>query len=806
VAIFPELHRMARRPLVRWLVRGSLAALLVILVLFGAAGAWVWSTLRGSLPLLEGEVEVPELDEPVRIERDARGVPTLYGASRADLAFATGFLHGQERFFQMDLSRRRAAGELAALFGPPAVPVDIETRRHRFREVAARAHAAAGAEHRTLLDAYAAGVNSGLAALDTAPPEYVALRTTPRPWTPEDTILVLLSMFLLLQDDDGSYERQLATMRDALPAPLFAFLAPAGTEWDAPIDASTAPPIVVPGPDVIDLRAAAPATPAPTGIPVGSNNWAVAGEHTAHTGALLANDMHLPLGLPTTWYRASLVLERADDPRLQVTGATLPGTPAVVVGSNGRVAWGFTNSYGDFSDVVLVETVEGEPARYRAPGGPRPFDVQEETITVAGGAARTITTRWTTWGPVLGKDHRGRPYALRWTAHEPAALNLALVDLERAATVEQALDVAARAGIPGQNIVVVDAGGRIGWTIAGRLPRRAGFDGRWPASWADGERRWDGWIPLAEHPRFVDPPAGRIWTANARVVGGPMLEIVGRGHYALGARAAQVRDRLFEIEAATEADMLALQLDDRALFLERWRGLLVGLLDEEALANAPARREVRRLVADWGGRATPDSAGYRFVRAFRREVARRALEPLAAPARELDPDLRVTRLRQYEGPLWALVTRRPPHLLDPEYASWRELLLAAADETHDVLTAGGRPLGAATWGERNLVQLQHPLSRAVPVLGRWLDLEPRPLPGDSFMPRVQGPGVGASQRMVVSPGREDEGIFHMPGGQSGHFLSPYYGAGHEEWEEGRASPFLPGPTVHTLELRPVAPR
>jgi penicillin amidase len=281
-----------------------------------------------------------------------------------------------------------------------------------------------------------------------------------------------------------------------------------------------------------------------------------------------------------------------------------------------------------------------------------------------------------------------------------------------------------------------------------------------------------------------------------------MLARLGEGSYALGARARQIRDDLLAMERATVPDLLAIQLDDRAVFLERWQRLLLDVLSPSAIAANPLRAELRRHVEDWGARAATDSVGFRMVRAFRLTVAERVFEPLTAACRDRDDDFRYLRIWQYEGPLWRLVTERPEHLLDPRYDTWDEALVAAVDAMLEELTDGDRPLGELSWGERNTVRIQHPLSRALPWLDRLLDMPKEPLPGSSHMPRVQGITHGASERMVVSPGNESEGVFHMPGGQSGHPMSPFYSAGHAAWAQGDPTPFLPGPTLHTLTLAP----
>lgn len=795
----------------------ALLVLLGLLVLILAGGAlWVRSEMKASLPQLDGERAVAGLSAPVTVERDSLGVPTIRAANRRDAVRALGFLHAQERFFQMDLLRRSSAGELSEVFGPGALRADRANRVHRFRHAARQALARTAPEERQLLSDYADGVNAGLASLGAKPFEYLALRTDPAPWQPEDTLLVAFAMFMDLHDEDGSRESGLGLMRDLLPAPLYAFLDPVGTEWDAPIvgEPFAVPP--VPGPEVIDLRKSPASLPKAAALDswhareleedevlAGSNNWAVAGTHTADGRALLADDMHLGIRVPNTWYRASIVRPDGRGGEIRTTGVTLPGTPSVVVGSNGHVAWGFTNSYGDWADLVILETDPRDPEVYRTPRGPRRFEKVRETIKAKGQADETLEVRSTIWGPVLDKDHRGRQRAFSWTAYHPEAVSFgAVFGMETARTLEEAMAVANRSGIPPQNFVVADETGRIGWTIMGAIPRRVGFDGRVPTSWADGAHRWDGWLAPAEYPRVIDPPSGRLWTANARVVDGEMLAKLGNGGYDLGARARQIRDRLLAIDKATPQDLLAVQLDDRAVFLERWRKVLLDALTPEATAADPRRAELRRLVEEtWTGRASIDSVAYRMVHGFRYFLADQVFKPLLAPCEQADERFE-GMTRQFEGPLWALVTQRPAHLLDAKFKSWDEQLLSAVDELLDNYGKEGGSLADRTWGERNTARIQHPISQGVPFLGRWLDVPPRQLPGDNNMPRVQSPYEGASQRMVVSPGQEEKGIFHMPVGQSGNPLSPFYQAGHKAWEEGQPTPFLPGAAVHTLTLRP----
>ena len=778
------------------------AAALVVAV--GTAVFAVMLVVRASLPQLDGGLAVNGLEAAVSIERDGLGVVTIRAGSRADAAVATGFAHGQDRFFQMDLFRRQAAGELSELFGPAASEVDQRLRRHRLRHRAAEIFANLDRREQALLEAYAVGVNAGLRSLGAPPVEYLPLVSSPAPWKSEDTILTVYAMYLTLQDPSAGLESTRALMRDTLPEEVYRFLTPAGTSWDAPVDGSVLTPVPIPAPGVINLaageRETAPPEESDDTMP-GSNNWAVAGQHTADGRAILANDMHLGMAVPGFWYRADIRWRDETGIERRLVGATLPGAPILIVGSNTHIAWGFTNSQGDWCDLVILEPGASE-GTYRTPDGDRAVEVARETIHVRGGADVVIEVAETIWGPIVGADHRGRQLAASWVGYRVDAGNLVIHELETATTVHEAVEIANRSWMPHQNIVIADENGQIAWTLTGRMPRRVGFDGRLPTSWADGQRRWDGWLDPAEYPRVIGPGDGRLWTANARVVGDPWLELIGDGGWANGARAAQIRDDLRALETVDESDMLTIQLDHRALFLQRWRDLVVEALTDQVVAESATRKIVRDLVTAWDGTASTDAVGYRIVRGVRQVLSNRIGEWLTAPCREVDPSFSYGRLPSTERVIWSLLETRPAHLLSPEYDSWDAAVLAAIDTTEGLLTQNDQPLAEATWGQFNTLRSRHPLSRALPFLASWLDMPAVQLPGGGFMPRVQSPTWGASERMAVAPGHEEDGYFHMPCGQSGHPLSPHYRDSHPAWVDGTPTPLVPGPPVHRLTLMP----
>jgi penicillin amidase len=443
---------------------------------------------------------------------------------------------------------------------------------------------------------------------------------------------------------------------------------------------------------------------------------------------------------------------------------------------------------------------------YLTPNGEENIARHVEQIVVKGEVPHELVVRETIWGPVL--DNHNYPdaeLAVRWLAHAPEAVNLQQLNLETVDNVFEAVEVANRMGMPPQNFVTGDADGNIAWTIAGQIPKRAEYDATLPADWSEIDG-WTGWLEPDEYPRVINPESGRIWTANARVVSGDALQKIGDGGYDLGARAQQIRDNLFARESFEPRDMLDIQIDDRAIFLTRWRDLLLSVLDDEVLGDNGARGEYRDLVENWIPRASADSVGYRIVRAFRTQVKMIVFSSVTMPVQEAyaaETGLRMSN--QFEGPLWAILEERPPHLLPADFVSWDELLLQAVDRNIKHFSSnfdGG--LAKRSWGERNTAAIRHPLSRSLPNLSAWLDMPSEPLSGDSNMPKAQGRNWGASERFAVSPGDEASSYLHMPGGQSGHPLSDFYGVGHKYWVQGEPTDFLPGATEHVLTL--VAPQ
>ncbi len=786
--------------------------LLAVLLLLALAGLAIWMLLRASLAQLDGSRSAPGLGGPVSVARDARGVPLISGNSRADVAYATGFVHAQERFFQMDLLRRSGAGELAELFGPKALPRDRANRLHRFRARVARSLALMDANDRALLERYVAGINDGLSALGSVPFEYMLIGVKPRPWTAADSLLVVCAMYFDLQGMLEPRELARGWLRDHSTPEQLAFLLPEASAWDAPLDADA---IGVP---LAPIPAAPPAwwgkTRAAGALKVasvdfvdsvGSNNWAVAGSRSADGAAIVSDDMHLGTNLPNIWYRLAL---HYPDPRggtRRAVGVSLPGAPPVIIaGSNGKVAWGYTNSYADLLDLIRLDTDPARPGQLRTPAGWETPVTVEETILVKGAAPDKLIVRETTLGPVreVGKQL----YAIHWLAHAPQGLNMHPQKLETTNTLDEALALAPSIGIPSQNFIGGDDQGHIGWTIAGLLPRRAGPAGvaSFPLP-ADGSvASFDGLLDGAAYPRLVDPAGAQLSSANSRQLNGDGAAILGDGGFDIGARNRQVRDGLTALGARTDVlGVYGVSLDDRALFIAPWRERAIKALDTAALQGKPLRGEFLDLLnKSWSGRASVDSVGYRLARHFMWSLGDLMLDGVNGELAAIDPKATMAlATSRWPAVMARLLDEQPAGWLPAGHATWQSVQLAAIDKVIAELTADGRKLSNATWGERNTAAIAHPIAMAVPALARFLSAPADMLPGDANMPRVAGKNFGQSQRMTVTPGKEEQGVFNMPGGQSGHPLSPYFLNGHADWVAGKATPLLPGAPHHVLTFR-----
>jgi penicillin amidase len=764
-----------------------LAALVAILCVPAAA---LFMVLASSLPRRDGAAELPGLGTIVEVELDAHAVPRLRGASLGDALAALGFMHAQERFFQMDLTRRSAAGELAALVGRRALPADRAQRPYELRRRAGAWLERLPAEHRRWLEAYVRGVNAGLSDLGAVPPEYLLLGESPAPWTAEDSLLVAYAICTMLSENER-YEKSHAVMQAALPPAVYAFLTPSTTRFDRPVvfprDDRTGGYVPMPIPDarVLDLRERRAPEPGqrvvePPLAGPGSNQWAAGASRSVRGDALLANDPHLQLRMPNTFYRAELYW-----PGRAVRGASIPGLPGIFIGASETLAWGATVSYADQSDWIVIEVDEHAAERYRTADGLIPFGTATYEIAVAGEPdLEQLEVRTTQWGPVLDVDGLGRPLVLEATWLADGGMSLDLLELMRTDSVAQGLAVVSRFRGPSINWMLADTRGAIGWGVNGPVPRRSGFDGSVPETRSDRTRRWDGVVSLPS----VGPQTQVLFTANQRTLPRDAAATLGR-LWMRPLRAQRIDELLGANERFTEEDFLAMQLDTRAQGQELVRNLV---LEVVPAGDADARLAwARRTAETWNGNAEADTANFRLMQGYYRTLLERALAPLLAPAFETDPAF-VYRWPLADEPLMRILEERPAHMLTAEYADWPAFFRTALVATLERLAEEDGGL-SASWGRANRLDVTHPFA-AVPVLGRRLRLPPHEQAGSMVSLRVAGPSYGAALRMTVSPAHPEAGFLQMAGGQSGHVLSRHLQDLHADWANGTPTPFLAGPT------------
>lgn len=752
--------------------------LLVVVVLALAGTAIVYGVLTLSLPTLDGKGRSDAVTQPVKVARDTLGQAVITAATRHEAAYGLGYAHGQDRFFQMDLLRRNAAGELSELFGKAALALDKKMRFHQLRKRSQAILKTLPEADKQLLKSYAQGVNEGLAQVGYPSFEYLLTGAEQQPWQSEDSLLVIFSMYLDLQTATFERDQALIQIQQQYGAKMVEFLTQP-SQYQAALDGSVLTPYTQTIPQLPTQSLAAIKT-ITANLEVGSNNWAVTADLTNTQAAMLSDDMHLSMAVPVIWYRAQLNYTH-DNQAYQVTGVSLPGAPAIVVGSNNKIAWGFTNGYIDTADWVALTDSS------------KTWQVNE-VIALPNGNSETYPLTLSEYGPV--KYINNQPYALSWAAHQPYAVDMQLLQLEQAETVDDALNIASNVGIPVQNLMVVDSQGSAAWKHMGGIPARTA-----PSELAINENEYSATWQQNEviRPFVKNPQSGRLWTGNSRVVSAEDNARFGNGGYAPGARATQIRDRLFEKQQFNEGDFYQLQLDNQARFLTPWHSLLLEQLKQQPEHNA----DYINALDNWQQCACSTSVGYTLVKMYRDELINILFSSIEASLNKQDGTLSYVK-RDLEPAVWQLIKAQPASWINPQFTNWEQQLQAAFEQTLAQLTAKfGNNIQNWQWGKVNELTIEHPFAKQIPLLSKLLNMPTAPGFGDSYMPAVQKTSFGASQRFIAQPGHLESAILTVPGGQSGHPLSEFYRAGFDEYVEGKHTPLLPQTFMHQIEIVPI---
>ncbi|KPF51087.1 hypothetical protein D621_12675 [beta proteobacterium AAP51] len=752
----------------KWFKRGAWGVLGLLLLALAALAVYAWRTL----PQTEGRWVLPGAQAEMRIERDADGVPTLRANSERDAAYALGVVHAQDRLWQLETHRRIASGRLAEAFGPSALETDRFLRALGVRRAAAEQWQRLPAASQGLLQAYADGVNAVLQrGVRALPPEFLILGLTPEPWQPVDS---LAWATMMAWDLGGNWNSELLRLRLALQLPverIHQLMPPYPGEQPLPTMDFSAfyRSLKLDGAASVTAWQRLPEMAPESGIEgVGSNNWVVAGSHSRTGQPLLANDPHLKLSTPTLWY-----LARVQVPGLQLAGATLPGTPGVLLGQNGHIAWGFTNTAPDVQDLYIEALDPQDPTRYRVPVTPATpdgwarFETTTETIKVKGQPDVVMTVRRSRHGPVISDagttpDVLGpaaKPthvLALRWTAldtdNDPITASLAL---QRATSVQAFFEATRGWVAPMQNMVVADTAGRIGLISPGRVPVRKpenDLHGLAPAPGWDEKYDWAGWVPVDETPRETDPARGWLATANQRITP-PGYPYFFTSEWGLPYRQQRIEQVLGSRPKHSLDDLAALQADELSLAVP---ALLPWL--QKARSVHPLAPAAQAQLAGFDGRMAADRAAPLIFWAWQRQLARalfaddvsEALWEKSLSGRNFQEALE--RVLRADDAAWCDHRATP---LAETCADQAGLALTRALE--ELQQRFGADVARWRWGDAHQARGEHrPFSR-VPVLVRLFELR-TPLGGDTHTVNVS--------RVNLRPDRLTGDLFHSDHGPS----------------------------------------
>lgn len=829
------------KPTMKWLRR--VLTLLMLLVVMAGAALWAYS--RQVLPQTDGEVIVKgQTGEAValaaadgagdvKIERDAQGIPTITASTSNNAMYGLGFVHAQDRLWQLETHRRIGSGRLAEAFGEPGLETDKFLRALGVKRAAAAQWAVASPEARAALLAYTAGINAYIqTAMKARPPEFLALGLQPEPWTPQDSMAWAIMM---AWDLGGNWTTELLRMRLSLTLPVNRIdeLIPpypgnagnAGEPADKPL-ITTDYSALFKGLNVDGKLGQTALNFAPeSGVEgIGSNNWVVHGTHTTTGMPLLANDPHLKLSAPALWYFA-----RMQAPGFKVAGATMPGLPFVVLGQNDNVAWGFTNTAPDVQDLYLERIKPGAPDEYQTPDGWAKFTVVNEVIKVKGRPDVILAARSTRHGPVIsdGPSYDGllgphglpnaKPaytLAMRWTALDPDPSTLdAGLAFARASSVADFIRASASYLAPMQNMVVADKAGHIAMVSAGRVPVRKpenDLKGQVPSPGWDAKYDWDGFVAADQTPREIDPARGWIATANQRIHP-PSYPHYITNEWAVPYRMQRIEQMLSAKPQHSIDDMRSMQSDVVSLATKRLLPFAVKARSTHPLAAAAAAQ-----LSSFDGTMAADKAAPLIFYAWVRHLTQRIF------ADELGPVMweRTVGGRSYRDALEGVLERNDAWWCDDKTTpdvkeSCDQQINSAFTAALDELQARhGADVAQWRWDAAHIARSEHrPFSKVKP-LAKWFELR-TPVGGDTYTVNVSRVGLkpdattgelyldehGPSLRAVYDLGNPANSRFMHSTGQSGILFSPLYRSFVAPWAKVEYVPVWGGVTVNTLVLK-----
>ena len=756
--------------------------------------------LKAALPDTSKTLHLPDLDATVGIYRDGYGIPHVRAQSAHDAFFGQGFATAQDRLWHMDQDRRWAYGSWAEYAGPGALEQDLMMRRFMLRASVKSDYQAVNDETRTMLDAYAAGVNAFIESTESLPIEYALVEARPERWQPWDCLAVFKARHILM----GVFESKLwrARLVSELGAQKAAQLLPGHTQGHLLI---VPPGAEYDGPENDALRHLSSGAEAVNRVDygsaggedgeAGSNNWAVSGVRTASGKPLLAGDPHRGLDTPNVYYQ-----NHVSCPDFDVVGLSFPGCPGFPhFGHNADVAWCVTHAAADYQDLYMERFKEGSPSIYDYQGEWREAEVHHEVIEVKGAPSVELDVTVTQHGPVIvGDPASGHAVAFKYTA--TAGPNLGLQPLRRMleATSADELEESMRDWTdPCNNFLFIDVHGDIGYLNRGKLPVRSMANAWLPVPGWTGDHEWQGFVPFEELVRSRNPDNGYIVTANNRIVGDDYPHYIALNFAPDGYRARRIFERLKGLDDATVQDMAAIHAEKVSIPGRTYARLLsqVEPLDEPSI-------RAKEYLAGWDGTMDRDSVAPTLYSAFRIQLDRAILDHLLGPlaGEAVRPDSRgaPAYLSQIRSLFGTMAVENDATMLPPG-TDWNSLMAEALAEGVSYLRNRlGDAMDSWTWGRVHFTKHKHPLSASFPEVAPLLNPPSLPMGGDgdtpqsgSYSPTAPFTMAGSSvARYVFDAGDWNNSAWIVPLGASGHPASPHYSDQAPTWGEVKLIPML----------------
>jgi penicillin amidase len=770
----------------------------------GVVGTGYYLLFRRPLPKKSGSVTLQGLGAPVKVVRDDWGIPHITAETIHDVMFAQGYVHAQDRLWQMEFNRRLVAGRLSEILGEVSLPLDRWMRIIGMRRVAEKEASLISSATQAILQAYADGVNARIGQ-GNLPVEFTLLRFRPEPWKVADSISWSKMMSWSLSVD---WEAEIIRAQ---------ILAQAGPDVAAELDMLNCPdsPVIIPpdfdfskiGNEALKRAEAARKFTGPAAQNgVGSNNWVIAGSHTNTGMPLLANDMHLGLSIPSIWYENHL---QAED--LHISGISFPGIPGIIAGHNQNVAWGFTNGFPDVQDLYMEHLKRTQDGRVLVEFKGEWLEAQviEEVISIKGRQPVTEEVVITHHGPIINKlapDFSGeQPLALQWVSLEPSNMFDAILKMNKAQNCAQFLEALRTWDSPAQNMVFADTQGNIAYKLPGKIPIRAKGDGRLPVPGWTGEYEWSGAIPFEALPYLVNPPGGFIATANNRVVGQNYPFHLSHA-YCKGDRAQRIIELIQEEEKLSIADIQKMQFDQISVTARKF-ALLVGQLEPKD----PELQIVTARLRSWNGQLSPESPEASIYEVMCARLIQRLLKSKLGDLAEYYAGKGITPVLA-EGSIMGERSREwLEQILDTPHSPWfnlgkdesrEEVLALTLRETVDELKKTlGPGMEDWRWGKLHTLVFSHPLG-AVKPLDRLFNRGPYPLGGDfdtvwatgsSRVDLTKSSIVGPPFRFIADLSNWENCLGLLTPGQSGQPSSPHYADNIQAWFTGEYHPMAFSP-------------